>query len=234
MLVLALVLIAGAVFVLIAGVAIIPALLPVALIGVVIDQDGRPIQQVLTPDDAAGEIAAGPSIAPRPLVGLGRGRPSQFKLGLGANDALAACGPAAALGFAFALGMEASPAQVMAVARRGWWDANVGMHGVGAEQGMLRDLGLPSALEAPVRWQHVAAEASSSRPVILDTPGHYYFVDGFDAPSGRLHVGTSGTDLRGGADWMTPAQINAMAVSKGSVRAALYVPVAPIEPGKPS
>jgi hypothetical protein len=88
---------------------------------------------------------------------------------------------------------------------------------------MLRDLGLPSTLE-PINWPRVIREASAHRPVILDTPGHYYFVNAYDERTGRLHVGTSGTDLRGGSAWMTPAQINTIPVSQGAVRADLYLP----------
>ena len=55
--------------------------------------------------------------------------------------------------------------------------------------------------------------------VIVSTPGHYFVVDGFDPRTGAYHVGQSGLAYRGGSEWMTPAQIEAMA---GAPSGALF------------
>src|SRR5579859_640634 len=65
----------------------------------------------------------------------------------------------------------------------------------------------------------------NGNPVALSTPGHWYFVDNAQQDSnGQVlyHVGSQGTDLRGGSAWMTRAQIEGMAQSHGTVTAALY------------
>jgi hypothetical protein len=56
-------------------------------------------------------------------------------------------------------------------------------------------------------WSALAREAQSGNPVVISTPGHYFTADGYDASSGAFHVGSSGTDLRGGSEWMTPDQM---------------------------
>lgn len=180
----------------------------------------------------------GPSVAPAPAppiyeVGSGvagqpivasTGRPatrtSQFGLGLSNSDAYAACGPAAAIAFAATYGRNPTAQEALALAKQVGWTPNQGMAGVQSEQALLSKLGVATKLEQGVDWQHVAADAQAGNPVILDTPGHYYYVDSYK--DGKYHVGTSGTDLRGGSEWMTAAQIDAHPVSAGRVRAALY------------
>lgn len=200
------------------GLLLMIVLLPV-LMPMVLFQPGS------TPQVLDGSTAVIGPIAPFvPSTSIIAGRPSQFALGLSSMDAYAACGPDAAIAFGQWWGVNLSIGQVMSFAVRGLWDANNGMHGVGAEQALLTDLRLPSRLESPANWSDITSEAAQSRPVILDTPGHYYFVDAVRSVGGTVqyHVGTSGTDLRGGSDWMSAAQINGMAVSAGHVRAALF------------
>jgi hypothetical protein len=208
--------IACVLFGIVIGTAAIPAMVPLLLFS-----PGQ--TQVLNGNTAV--IGPVPIVAVQSGNRLG-GRPSQFALGLNPADAYAACGPTAAIAFGRWFGVELPVTTVMSVASRGLWDATIGMHGVAAEQMMLANLRLSSRLEPVVSWSHVTAEASLGRPVILDTPGHYYFVDAYDPASGRYHVGTSGTDLRGGTEWMSAAQINAMPISRGSVRAAIYADTA--------
>ena len=63
---------------------------------------------------------------------------SQFGMGLSPEEAYAACGPAAAIGFARQMGRMPSAAEAMTLARQGNWDSGNGMHGVLAEQALLK------------------------------------------------------------------------------------------------
>jgi soluble lytic murein transglycosylase-like protein len=161
-------------------------------------------------------------------------RVSQFALGLSSADAAAFCGPAAAIAFAKTYGRNPTADEAKALAAQVGWNPSQGMAGVQSEQKLLQSMGVPTTLESTVDWGHVAQDAAGGNPVILDTPGHYYYVDGVkQGPNGeqQFHVGTSGTDLRGGGEWMTSAQINAMPQSGGAVRAALYADH-PMGPGQ--
>lgn len=149
-------------------------------------------------------------------------RQSQFGLGLSSGDAMAFCGPTAALAFAQTYGRNPTVDEAKAIAQQVGWNPNQGMAGVGSEVNLLQKMGVDAHATQGVDWGSVAQSATSGNPVILDTPGHYYYVDGFNANTGEFHVGTSGTDLKGGSEWMTPQQINQMPQSDGSVRSAVY------------
>jgi hypothetical protein len=173
---------------------------------------GRPSNLAPTPSDAlTNPLGSGPAA-----------RTSQFGLGLSAQAAYAACGPAAAIAFANTYGRYPTPNEAMQLASSVGWSADSGMAGVSSEQQLLGKMGIPTKLESTVDWNHVAADAANGNPVILDTPGHYFYVSGVRQGQNGLefNVGTSGTDLRQGSQWMSAAQIGG--VGMGSVRAALY------------
>jgi hypothetical protein len=181
-------------------------------------------QQGQTPDDTRPTNVPTPSDSLTNPTGTPAARTSQFGLGLSSADAYAACGPAAAIAFANSYGRNPTAAEAMDLARSVGWNANQGMAGVSSEQSLLSKMGIPTKLESTVNWTHVAADAANGNPVILDTPGHYYYVSGVrQGPNGtEYNVGTSGTDLKGGSAWMSASQINGMSQSGGVVRAALY------------
>lgn len=212
-------LLALVVFALLFGMTALPLMLPLLLFS--------GVHQVLDGNTAA--IGPMPVVSVQPGVMIG-GRPSQFALGLNPIDAYAACGPDAAVALGRWFGVDLPITRVMSVAANGLWDAKTGMYGVFAEQTLLSRLGLSTQLEVPISWQHVTAELAAGRPVILDTPGHYYYADALNGS--LLHVGTSGTDLRGGSAWMSATQINDHPVSQGSVRAAIYAST-PLPPNRP-
>jgi hypothetical protein len=173
---------------------------------------GRPSNLAPTPSDAlTNPLGSGPAA-----------RTSQFDLGLSAQAAYAACGPAAAIAFANTYGRYPTPNEAMQLASSVGWTADSGMAGVSSEQQLLGKMGIPTKLESTVDWNHVAADAANGNPVILDTPGHYFYVSGVRQGQNGLefNVGTSGTDLRQGSQWMSAAQIGG--VGMGAVRAALY------------
>ena len=149
-------------------------------------------------------------------------RTSQFGLGLSSGDAMAFCGPAAALAFAQTYGRNPTVDEAKQLAQQVGWNPSQGMAGVGSEVKLLNAMGVDAHATQGVDWAQVGRDASGGNPVIIDTPGHYYYVDGYNADSGKFHVGTSGTDLRGGSEWMSADQINGMPQSGGNARAAIF------------
>ena len=157
--------------------------------------------------------------APVSQPGAGVTVPDQFNIGLAPDEAMAACGPVAAIAFAQVYGRNPTPAEAMDLAKQSGWTAAGGMNGIANEKRLLDKMGLPSQLEMGANWDHIRTEATQHQPVIVSTPGHYFVIDGYDPNSGAYHVGQSGKVYRGGSDWMTPAQIQALA---GAPSGALY------------
>jgi len=157
--------------------------------------------------------------APASQPGAGVVVPDQFHIGLPADEAMAACGPVAAIAFAQVYGRNPTPAEAMDLARQSGWTAAGGMNGISNEKRLLDKMGLPAQLEMGANWDHIRADAMQHEPVIVSTPGHYFVIDGFDSNTGAYHVGQSGKVYRGGSEWMTPAQIQALA---GAPSGALY------------
>src|SRR5215472_11527328 len=149
-------------------------------------------------------------------------RVSQFAMGLSSGDAMAFCGPAAAMAFAQTYGRNPTVDEAKQLAQQVGWNPSQGMAGVGSEVQLLNAMGVDAHATQGVDWSAVGRDASGGNPVIIDTPGHYYYVDGYNADTGQMHVGTSGTDLKGGSEWMTPEQINQMPQSQGAARSAIF------------
>jgi soluble lytic murein transglycosylase-like protein len=145
-------------------------------------------------------------------------RPSQFNLGLSSAEAMAACGPAAAIAFAQAYGRNPTAGEAIQLARSVGW-STAGMKGPASEQALLNSMGISTKLTNGVDWNAVGQEANTGNPVIVSTPGHYYFIDGFNPANGTYHVGTSGTDLKHGAEWMNPNQMQGL---MGQAQGALF------------
>jgi len=149
-------------------------------------------------------------------------RASQFGLGLSSGDAMAFCGPTAAIAFAQTYGRNPTVDEAKELAQQVGWNPDQGMAGPQSEVSLLKTMGVDAHATSGVDWAQVGRDASGGNPVIIDTPGHYYYVDGYNQQTGQLHVGTSGTDLKGGSEWMTPDQINGMPQSGGAARAAIF------------
>jgi len=133
-------------------------------------------------------------------------------------EAYAACGPAAAVRFAQAYGRNPTLREAVDLAKEVGWTTRAGMAGIGSQQKLLANLGIPTKLVMGAQWGAFAQEAASGNPVTISTPGHYFYADGYDAQKG-FHVGKSGTDLKGGSEWMTPQQMEAR---MGKVQGALF------------
>src|SRR5262252_8785323 len=125
---------------------------------------------------------------------------------LSAAEAMAACGPAAAVRFAQMFGRNPTLREAVDLASQVGWSAAQGMAGLGSESALFDKMGIPHR-QVGADWQALAREASSGNPVTISTPGHYFTADNYDPSTGAFHVGSSGTDLKAGAEWMTPAQM---------------------------
>jgi hypothetical protein len=85
-----------------------------------------------------------------------------------------------------------------------------GMAGLSSEKALMDKLGVPTKLVSGPDWGTFANEARTGNPVTISTTGHYFTADGWDPQTNRFHVGRSGLDLRGGSEWMTPEQMQAI------------------------
>jgi hypothetical protein len=149
-------------------------------------------------------------------------RTSQFAMGLSSGDAMAFCGPAAAMAFAETFGRNPTVDEAKQLAAQVGWNPGQGMAGPSSEVSLLNKLGIATHMSQGVDWSQVAGDASSGNPVIIDTPGHYFYVDGYNSDTGQFHLGTSATDLKAaqGKEWFTPSQIPGLGM--GDPRAAIF------------
>src|SRR5262245_23582456 len=127
---------------------------------------------------------------------------------LSSAEAYAACGPAAAARFAQLYGRNPTLREATDIARSVGWTQDQGMAGLGSESRLFDALGIAHRVVG-ADWRALAREASSGNPVTISTPGHYFTADSYNPQTGAFHVGSSGTDLRGGSEWMTPEQMEA-------------------------
>jgi len=127
---------------------------------------------------------------------------------LTAAEAYAACGPAAAVRFAQLFGRNPTLREATDMASKVGWTVGGGMAGLGSESKLFDEMGIPHRTVG-ADWNALAKEASSGNPVVISTPGHYFTADSYDSSTGAFHVGRSGLDLKGGSEWMTPAQMQA-------------------------
>jgi len=134
-------------------------------------------------------------------------------------EAYAACGPAAAVRFAQLFGRNPTLREAVDLASKVGWTAANGMAGLGSESNLFDAMDIPHR-QVGADWNALAKEAQSGNPVVISTPGHYFTADGYDPNTGAFHVGRSGTDLRQGSEWMTPAQMeNVMGKLQGGLAA---------------
>jgi TP901 family phage tail tape measure protein len=138
-------------------------------------------------------------------------RPSTFTdPQLTAEEAMAACGPAAVVAFGRANGGRVPTLrEAMTLAESPPIGLNpsdaLGMRGPANEQRLLSAYGMNSNLNLTPTTADIQGGAASGE--ILSTLKHYFTISGFDSSSGKYDVGTSGTDLIGGAAKMTLTEI---------------------------
>lgn len=154
--------------------------------------------------------------------------PNQFTegqaQGLSASEALAICGPAAAVAFARANGRNPTLREAKELAQNlGLWDVDIGMHGPASQVQLLARLGVTARLQEGTDWGAVAREVSAGRPVIVDTPKHYYTVMDYDPQTGEYEFGASAGVLTksGGRTRFRPEQLPALGM--GAPRATIFM-----------
>jgi hypothetical protein len=136
------------------------------------------------------------------------------------DEAYAACGPAAAVRFAQRYGRNPTLREAVDLAKTVNWTPQQGMAGIDSEAALMDKLGVPVRVVRGPQWGVFAEEAKTGNPVTISTQGHYFTADGYDPATNRFHVGRSGLDLRGGAEWMTPEQMtNLMGPVQGGLLA---------------
>lgn len=161
------------------------------------------------------------SLTPNQLFGGG---------GLTTREALAACGPAAAVAFANAVGRPVSLDRAVAVARTVGWTPAHGMRGPQSEVALLQRLNVPVTMEAGLNAAKITKELLAGRPVIIRTggrgaglPGHYFVAERIDPSTGRLDLAQSALVLRkaGGRRWYGLGEISSLGT--GSPTHAIYL-----------
>ena len=174
--------------------------------------------------DTVGEVTQAVTQAVKPSSSANQ--QSQFgDTQLSADEAYSACGPAAAVRFAQAYGRNPSLREATDLAKSVGWTPGAGMAGIGSEQQLLKKMGIETRLVGRDE-QAWAAEATTGNPITISTPGHYFYADGYNADTGKFHVGRSGLDLKGGAEWMS---LGDMEGRMGRAQGALFAnnPVTP-------
>jgi hypothetical protein len=145
-----------------------------------------------------------------PLQTRGAGQSQFGDRQLTAAEAEAACGPAAAVTFARLYGRNPTLREATDMAAQVGWNQASGMAGITSEQRLLRSLGVDSRLVNGGQWDEFARHAATGNPVILSTPGHYFVATGYDPATKKFYVGASGSDLRRGSAWMSPAEMEGL------------------------
>jgi len=165
--------------------------------------------------DAAKQVVGGVAQGVLPAV-------SQFgDKQLSSAEAYAACGPAAAVRFAQMFGRNPTLREAVDLAKNVGWSQDTGMAGLQSESKLFDEMNIPHRIVG-ADWQGLAKEAQSGNPVTMSTTGknggHYFTADSYDPKTGAFHVGSSGTDLIGGKEWMTPAEMqNLMGTLQGGL-----------------
>jgi hypothetical protein len=132
---------------------------------------------------------------------------------LSAWESFAACGPAATVAFARAVGQELTLDQAAAAARAVGWSGAFGMPGPRAELALLASIGIVAhqrgESEDTIDWKRVIGDVQAGMPVMVVTPRHYYVAEGYDAETGKLDLGSSALVLAGAQKqrWFSPDEI---------------------------
>jgi hypothetical protein len=154
--------------------------------------------------------------------------PNQFTegqaQGLSRAEAVAICGPAAAVAFARANGRQPTIREAKELAQNlGLWDVDQGMHGPASQVQLLDKMGVPSRLAEGADWAAISREVQAGRPVIVDTPKHYYTVTGYDPRTGEFEFGQSAGVLTAskGKTRYRPEEIPGLGM--GAPRATIYM-----------
>ncbi len=157
---------------------------------------------------AVGGALRGAGAAIGNAAGFVKNNVGQFGVGLPADQAMAACGPYAALVFANAVGRFPTAQEAVQLARTVGWTEGSGMAGPGSEVNLLGKLGV-NAVQQSATFANASAAIQAGSPVAFSTPKHYFAATGVDE-AGRFNVGGTGTVFKGGKEWMTIEEMTAL------------------------
>lgn len=156
--------------------------------------------------------------------------PNQFdpNSGLTPDQAVSACGPAAAVAFAHRWGRNPTLKEAVELAKTVGWDEHGGMNGLANQYALVQKVAEQQGIKIPVKmttgtpdWAAVVHDAMGGNPVTISTPIHYYVVDGYDPTTGKFHLGQSGLARKAiNSEWATSDQITR---ADGSVNGALFI-----------
>jgi hypothetical protein len=141
--------------------------------------------------------------------------PDQLKDGqtLSSWEAFSACGPAAAVAFARAIGQDLTLDQAVNAARALGWNPAYGMQGPRSELALLASIGILAhqrgESEDTIDWKRVISDVQAGIPVMVVTSRHYYVAEGYDPAVGKLDFGNSALVLAGARHqrWFTPDEL---------------------------
>ncbi|MDP8923664.1 MAG: SH3 domain-containing protein [Chloroflexota bacterium] len=142
-------------------------------------------------------------------------------------EAMAACGPAAAVALARATGRTITLDAAVAAARGVGWTPERGMAGPTSQVALLKRLGIDARLEAGLDRRRIIADVSAGRPVIIRTwgtgEGHYLVAERYDATSGKFDFGQSALVLQsaGGRRWFALDELSTLGT--GAPTHAIYL-----------
>lgn len=145
-------------------------------------------------------------------------------------EAMSACGPAAALAFARVNGRTPTLREAVDLAKSVGWSADRGMAGPASERALLQKMGIDADLSGGADPTRVRADVQGGKPVIVSTGLHYFTLSDYDPQSDRYYVGTSGTDLKNGREWMSLDDIDRASKDRGygGINGALHMTAAPV------
>lgn len=196
------------------------------------------IPDIQGPGPAPSTAAPGTGTLPKPTPGPGwgtytpeTGAPltvNQFTQGkaegLSTEEALAVCGPAAAIAFARTAGRNPTLREAKDLASNlGLWDVNVGMHGPASQVQLLEKLGVPSRLTEGADEAAIAREVQAGRPTIVDTSGHYYVATGYDPQTRRFDFGESAKVLKSSGGRSSYRLDELASLGMGAPRASIFM-----------
>src|SRR5215210_541766 len=149
---------------------------------------------------AAGAVLVVGLLTCSPVDAAGDARsdltPNQLSEGrtLSQDEALAACGPAAAVAFARAAGRAVTLDAAVGLARQVGWTAAGGMAGPHSLLALLQRMGVSASLDPSVDPAKIVRELQAGRPVIIrmvGQGGHYLVAERYDSQSGAFDFGQS-------------------------------------------
>lgn len=153
--------------------------------------------------------------------------------GLTPAEALAVCGPAAAVAFARANGRAPTLREAKELgSQMGVWDAGSGMHGPASQVQLLEKMGVPSRLTEGADEGLLAREVQAGRPVIVDTPGHYYVAVNYDPQTRTFDFGESAKVLKASGGRSRFRLDELAGLGMGAPRATIFMGGAAAQPGQ--